>query len=810
MLRVTETMLKRDQIYLSATHKDTAAALSLMEGLERFDVPRRLEVAPGMEPLARRRRVMRHGQENPRVTELPPLVVEKLGESAVMVLVCSSSSSTSRWIRAEVEEFYRTHPRGPIIPVVLDGEPNPDLSRQAFEKPCFPENLKKADIDRWVDGRGTDWAETAPVAALSTMLGVRVEQLIHHEALQTRRMRLQRSLAFGAMLTVLAMSVAWTFRWPVHEAAKRELTIYAERLAPRVERWLAALDGPIRLGRSGEGSERSGPPGASPPAVPEAPEPVAVPVGSTKSGFLENLPKADPVAFQLAANAWLDEAEKYLPDQLDQAERWIERAREGLEGGDGVDFGNELYRVHALSAVVAQRRRNSERSSQELLKAIDHWISIPIQDLEKREEEGFSILSTISPTPEWKDSAVRMVGWLGALPGDEGKISQRASRLIDLVETHPYLAAPVQSWLAQAASAMQPAPSDTVGTAAKFAMLRAALLRGRQDQGGALAALEEGERALQAGAKPDLALHRALAAQFRYRKAEYSGATVTGPDLEKNLNELQEGQSIAGWDTWFGYDLRGGWVRLGDMHLQEDAFAEAIGAYNRALEFSKNPEELAKILLKSGCAYRYHKDPAGAWDAFSLAIPIFEESKDDASLLTALWGGVLAARDLKRSKEGADLQQRATELQSKLGSSYKPPVYWRDEMSPVEFPSASAAVGSGSKPGAESVAMASATAVTGAVRDPAPAVAAPEPVPAAAKPVETNPADSAAMPAEGGAKPESAGELEQRIVAVQKKIAQLEADSKNRQTFRGLEELQNLYAELDGLLRRKLTGKAAN
>lgn len=52
----------------------------------------------------------------------------------------------------------------------------------------------------------------------------------------------------------------------------------------------------------------------------------------------------------------------------------------------------------------------------------------------------------------------------------------------------------------------------------------------------------------------------------------------------------------------------------------------------------------------------------------------------------------------------------------------------------------------------------------------------------------------------------SSAELEERIVTLQRKIAKLEADSKNRQTFKGLEELQNLYAELDSLLRRKLTG----
>ena len=49
-----------------------------------------------------------------------------------------------------------------------------------------------------------------------------------------------------------------------------------------------------------------------------------------------------------------------------------------------------------------------------------------------------------------------------------------------------------------------------------------------------------------------------------------------------------------------------------------------------------------------------------------------------------------------------------------------------------------------------------------------------------------------------GVAPESPRDLEVRIDTLQRKIATLEADSKNRQTFRGLEELQNLYAEQIG------------
>ena len=65
------TMRKLDQVYLSATQKDAPAALSLMEGLERFRLPSSLMVATVMEAMARTRRVMRHGQDRKMTKRTP-------------------------------------------------------------------------------------------------------------------------------------------------------------------------------------------------------------------------------------------------------------------------------------------------------------------------------------------------------------------------------------------------------------------------------------------------------------------------------------------------------------------------------------------------------------------------------------------------------------------------------------------------------------------------------------------------------------------------------------------------------------------
>ncbi|MEM0970101.1 MAG: toll/interleukin-1 receptor domain-containing protein, partial [Verrucomicrobiota bacterium] len=331
-------MVKRDQVYLAATQKDEAAAVALAQGLERLRLPSSLSLDPSVQKLAEGRKVLRHGRENPREPRLPDLVRAKLAESAVMVLVCSSSSATSRWIRSEVEDFYRAHPRGPIIPVVLEGEPNPEKSRQAFEKPCFPDSLKRGDRDRWVDARGADWAETAPVATLAAMTGIRVEQLIFHEGMRADRMKRQRSGVLALLTLTLAFSLGWAFRWGIHEWALGNVPPYKGQIANKVERILDVTtsdreQGPMisfeLTGRENETSVREI---STPGQAPDRRSYPASAYGETTAFGV--VPERNPEAFRIAVNAWLDEAERFLPDRSEEADRWIQSAKGSLEEQD--------------------------------------------------------------------------------------------------------------------------------------------------------------------------------------------------------------------------------------------------------------------------------------------------------------------------------------------------------------------------------------------------------------------------------------------------------------------------------------------
>ncbi|MEM0970353.1 MAG: hypothetical protein AAGJ31_13435, partial [Verrucomicrobiota bacterium] len=243
-------------------------------------------------------------------------------------------------------------------------------------------------------------------------------------------------------------------------------------------------------------------------------------------------------------------------------------------------------------------------------------------------------------------------------------------------------------------------------------------------------------------------------------------------------------------------DLSRGWSRIGDQQLARNAYGEAIDSYNRALEFAETPHQLAEILLKSGCAYRYSGNQAGAWDAFSLAMPIFEEAGDDPSLFTALKGAILSAESLERWADLQEFKARARALESQLGDSYRTPSFWRESSDVVE--------------------------TVGVLENPLPAIR-----PAVVSPpIREISAESPSFPREVetvaevtadvlispstpmsssgvGRDVPSEAIINSEIEKVQREISLLESNERERRTIRGGEKLQGLYAELRSLLRRR-------
>ncbi|RFC46736.1 MAG: Tetratricopeptide (TPR) repeat [Verrucomicrobia bacterium] len=743
-------------IYLSATRRDEEQARLLQEGFERFRVPEGVALSADRLRFARGRTMVRHEAENPRVTDIPEEVREMIRSGEMMILLCSAAAASSRWIAAELEVYYAARPRAVVIPVVLEGEPVPDgAGREAYEKPCFPENLRQADQERWISAKGPGGVAAAVTAVLALVLGVRVEELVYFVDRRATRLARERGVACVAGAAAMALSGLWSFRENIHLSLIRGNDGYAGGWGRDVESFLATfrpsrteLDPPDKL----QPTSALPPPGPQPVGTEVAvaqpkPEPVPEPMQVVVSPFA-----GSPEALRLALKAWLDRAESHLPGEPEEAREWLRQSGAALESASPGEFGSELYRLHALLAVAARCHGDAETAKAELARAIGFWTQIPVRDPQSREAEAFEILATISPGPEWTQSVELMVSWLTDQPAAGEELESRAVKLQELARARPFLIPLVDGFFSKAVERMQPAPVDRVAERARWDLIRASFAEetGRKERASAI--LTAAMVSLERDGSTAAGLHRSLKAQIEFREGR-DRSENRARMLREVIPALEEGSVIAGWQEWFTRDAAAAWSLTGDLLLEKGENGEAIKSYNRAVEYADTPRTLADLLLRSGCAYRYAGDPGGAWDAFSLALPIFEKAGDQSAQAVALYGQTLAARELGRPEEALSLASRADDLRKRLGRDWKPPLYWREALDKVSPPT--------------------------------PALA-----PVAVESLDYDPL------------------IEAKIAKVRQEIGVREAKQPEPEAPEELQELQSLYQELDRLLREKITGSA--
>jgi len=742
-------MAQQNLIYLSATKRDEDTARILQEGFERFHVPAGVVVHPDRVRFARARTMLWLNEENHRVGEIPEAVQERIRACEMLVLLCSASAASSRWIAGELDVYYRGRPRGIVIPVILEGVPHPDESQSAYEKPCFPDNLRKADQDRWIGARGIGGPEAAVAGVLAAVLGVRVEELVYHIDRRATGLARERTIACTAGAAAVALATIWTFRESVHQGALDGNEGYAGGWGRDVESFLAQF----RM----EGVGMYPPDVLQPTSAlpPPGPQPLASAVesGAKNSAFLSGL-EGQPEALKLAIKAWLDRAETHLPNEPDQARAWLLQCEELLSSASPGEYGNELYRFHALLAVAARCHGDGETAKAELARAVGFWTQMPMEDAVAREDEAFEILATISPEPDWAGSVQLLVEWLSAQNASGERLMKRAARLQEFAAIRPALIPLVDAFLARAVDHMDPPAADLLAERARWDLNRAefASSTGRTERSSAIltAGLMNLEREGQIGS----GLHRCLKAQIVFREGKDRSETRPLMLLE-TIPILEEGCMIAGWQDWFTADVAAAWSLTGDLQLESGEPGMAIKSYNRAVEYADSPETLAHLLLRSGCAYRYAGDPGGAWDAFSLALPIFEQAGNQPSQVVALYGQALAAKDLDRPDDAAKLATRAAALRQRLGAGWKAPIYWREPLDDAALTAA-------------------------ALPD------------VAVESLDYNPV------------------IEAKISKVRREIESREKAGADKHSAEELQELQALYEELDRLLREKITGSTGS
>ncbi|HUG45048.1 MAG TPA: toll/interleukin-1 receptor domain-containing protein [Sphingomicrobium sp.] len=199
--------------FLSYSHLDSEYADWLHRELERFRVPSSLVgrlTSTGVVP-RRLTPIFRDRHELAAAVDLGAEIREALSASHCLIVLCSPAAARSKWTNAEIEEFKRIHPEGPIIAAIVAGEP--------FASPgpeeCFPPALR-----RKYDRRGRATAKIAePLAAdlresgdgkrlgflkiVAGMLGLSLDDLVQRDQL-----RRQRRLAGISGASVVGMLIA--------------------------------------------------------------------------------------------------------------------------------------------------------------------------------------------------------------------------------------------------------------------------------------------------------------------------------------------------------------------------------------------------------------------------------------------------------------------------------------------------------------------------------------------------------------------------------------------------------------------------
>jgi tetratricopeptide (TPR) repeat protein len=204
--------------FMSYSHDDAEFAEWLHEELEEFHVPQRLvgkltEHGPVPKRLSP---IFRDRQELAAASNLTDEIEEAIAGSRFLIVLCSPTAATSKWIDKEVACFKRLHGEDRILAAVIDGEPAADADSGTSAAECFPPALRIH-----YDGRGRPTATRAePIAAdlresgdgrrmgvlklAAGMLGVGLDDLAQREA--QRRHRRLYLIAMGSFVGMLLTS----------------------------------------------------------------------------------------------------------------------------------------------------------------------------------------------------------------------------------------------------------------------------------------------------------------------------------------------------------------------------------------------------------------------------------------------------------------------------------------------------------------------------------------------------------------------------------------------------------------------------
>lgn len=222
--------------FISYSRADRQIAIPLQRALERFTVPKALQIASagqfrGRRPLSP---VFRDEDELIPGGDLPNRIREGLRNSEFLIILCSPSAAQSQWVEKEILDFISLGGEGRMLAVVVDGEPGANKREASNLREALPLALRRRVIDGqiteepseplWIDwrkqGRG-DRLNFLRLAGALLQLDSLDDLIRRDQRAERTRRRVAQVVAASIVALSLGLGVAGVFAYlQASEAAR--------------------------------------------------------------------------------------------------------------------------------------------------------------------------------------------------------------------------------------------------------------------------------------------------------------------------------------------------------------------------------------------------------------------------------------------------------------------------------------------------------------------------------------------------------------------------------------------------------------
>jgi tetratricopeptide (TPR) repeat protein len=194
---------QRYKAFISYSHHDRQAAEWLHRALESYRAPPRLSAKSGASIAGGLRPIFRDRDELSAAADLGETIRDALDRSDALIVLCSPTAATSRWVDQEVAYFLKD--RGPnavlcvITPATPDATSLEDIMPPAL-RAALPEGVEPLAVDL---RRDADGKRLARLKIAARLLDVSLDQLVQRDA----RRRLRVMAAFTTLAAVVTVGM---------------------------------------------------------------------------------------------------------------------------------------------------------------------------------------------------------------------------------------------------------------------------------------------------------------------------------------------------------------------------------------------------------------------------------------------------------------------------------------------------------------------------------------------------------------------------------------------------------------------------